>query len=91
MAKMKLAKDEYDKVADNLSHKVKMNRLRRLYDADEVLTVLGYHDEGMDLGDVDYVDSLPIGSREWENAVFSLGAINGNFEQAIKMNKYLPV
>jgi hypothetical protein len=91
MAKMKIAKNEFDRVADNLSLRVKMNRLKKLYDINEILDVLGFNDDSMDIEDEDFINSFKVDSQEWENAIYSLGAVNGNFEQAIAMNKYLPV
>jgi hypothetical protein len=87
--KITIAKNEYDikEVLNNLSDKVKINRLAKLYTVDEILETLGYYDESMENDEI----KLIADSNEASNVIYKIAINNGNFEQAIAMNKYLPV
>lgn len=91
MSKQKLAKNEFDTIADSLSEKVRINRLKKLYSIDEILDVLGWGDGSMDAADSDKIEATIPESKEWYSVIYGLAVNNGNFIQAIAMNKYLPI
>ena len=86
----KIAKNESElgEVIGNLTDIEKIVRVKVLYDADEVLEILGYYDESMDTKDIEFIDTYPLGVDE---AGYLLAIINGNFELAIAMNKRLGI
>ena len=88
-----IAKNEFDtpKILAMLNDEAKIRRLSKLYEIDEILDVLGYNDDSMDKEQIKIIDEV-YGSREaWENVIYRMAIINGNFEQAIAMNKALPI
>ena len=91
MAKQKIAKDEFDTIADSLSERVRINRLRKLYTIDEICEVLGYFDGSMSDEDEAKIDSAWADSPEQREIIYKLAVNNGNFVQAIAMNTYLPI
>jgi hypothetical protein len=84
-----IAKDEFDmnEVLDNLSEKEKIKRVSKLYTIEEILETLGYYDESMDEDDIKTIEA----SGENPQVIYQMAIINGNFEQAIAMNRYLPI
>jgi hypothetical protein len=86
-----IAENEFEisKVISLLSDEDKIRRISKLYSIDEILEVLGYYDYSMDADDIKLIDES-IGDNQ-DRQIYSLAIINGNFQQAIAMNKYLPV
>lgn len=91
MKKM-IAKNEYDmdEVLENLTYRVMRNRLAKLYRVDEILEILGYYDESMDSHDMEQIDEL-VDTPEQLEMIYEVACKNGNFQQAICMNKFLPL
>jgi hypothetical protein len=88
-----IAKNEFDtpKILAMLNDEAKIRRVKRLYTIDEILEVLGYYDYSMDKEQISILDAVYNSREEWENVVYRMAIINGNFEQAIAMNKALPI
>ena len=88
-----IAKNEFDtpKILAMLNDEAKIRRVKRLYTIDEILEVLGYNDDSMDKEDIKIIDDMYDSLEEWENVIYRMAIINGNFEQAIAMNKALPI
>ena len=88
-----IAKNEFDtpKILAMLNEQAKIRRVKRLYTIEEILHVLGYYDESMDKEQIRIVDAIYNSREEWEDVVYRMAIINGNFEQAIAMNKVLPI
>lgn len=86
-----IAKNEFDtpKILAMLNDEAKIRRLSKLYEIDEILDVLGYNDDSMDKEAIAKVDMAYNTIQEWENVIYRMAIINGNFEQAIAMNKRL--
>lgn len=73
-----------------LTLKEKVARLEKIYpDACEVAEILGYYDGSNE----EELKPLQVheGKSTWVNKVYEIAANNGNFEEAIKLNKYLPI
>jgi hypothetical protein len=72
-----------------LTHAEKVERLKRLYSADEVSETIGFFDESA----LDVCSILePLKDTEaFTVMVYELGAENGNFEEAINLNQILPL
>jgi hypothetical protein len=89
MSKKTIAKNEFEikEVLDNLSDEVKIERVSKLYPVDDILEVLGYQDGSMDDEDIQLIED----SGEAEDVIYKMAINNGNFEQAIAMDKYLPI
>jgi len=88
-----IAKDEFDtpKILSMLNDEAKIRRVKNLYTIDEILHVLGYYDDSMDKEQIKIIDDVYNTREEWENVIYRMAIINGNFEQAIAMNKSLPI
>jgi hypothetical protein len=88
-----IAKNEFDtpKILAMLNDESKIRRVKRLYTIDEILEVLGYNDDSMDKEEIKIIDDMYDSLEEWENVIYRMAIINGNFEQAIAMNKALPI
>lgn len=88
-----IAKNEFDtpKILSMLNDEAKIRRVKRLYTIDEILEVLGYNDDSMDKEEIKIIDDMYDSLEEWENVIYRMAIINGNFEQAIAMNKALPI
>jgi hypothetical protein len=88
-----IAKNEFDtpKILAMLNDEAKIRRVKRLYTIDEILEVLGYNDDSMDKEEIKIIDDMYDSLEEWENVIYRMAIINGNFEQAIAMNKALPI
>lgn len=88
-----IAKNEFDtpKILAMLNDEAKIRRLSKLYEIDEILDVLGYNDDSMDKEQIKIIDEVYESREAWENVIYRMAIINGNFEQAIAMNKALPI
>ena len=88
-----VAKNEFDtpKILAMLNDDAKIRRLSKLYEIDEILDVLGYNDDSMDKEQIKIIDEVYESREAWENVIYRMAIINGNFEQAIAMNKALPI
>ena len=88
-----IAKNEFDtpKILAMLNDEAKIRRVKKLYTIDEILEVLGYHDDSMDKEQIRIIDEVYESREAWENVIYRMAIINGNFEQAIAMNKALPI
>lgn len=81
--------DEIAKVMSYISEDTKIDRLTTLYSDEEIKNVMGYYDGSNEY--IEHLNNLEEDSIEFLNALYKEACINGNFEQAIAMNKYLPI
>ena len=93
MRSLLIARNEFE-VADvmcHLSTETKVDRLKKWYDDDDVLSILGYYDDSMDEAEVKKLDAVGNDVAEFKKILYEMAIINGNFECAIAMDKRLPI
>jgi hypothetical protein len=85
-----IAKDEFDitRVLNLLDKKEKIARVKTFYSIDEIEEILGFGDGSVDDEDVIFVDEY-VGGRD--EAICLLAIKNGNFEEVIARNAFLPI
>ena len=99
---MKLIADnefEIGEVMKNLTEQEKVDRLKGLlYTLDEILEILGYYDGSLEdesVEDIDKLLELHEHEGNFEEAYYHIAKkyaiCNGNFEEAIARNAYLPL
>ena len=87
----KIAKREEDiaEVINNLTEEEKLQRVKKFYDVEEVLEILGYYNDSMDKDQAAALDDVEYDVKDMERIAYNFAINNGNFEVAIAYNKRL--
>ena len=84
--KNRIAKNDnqISSVLESLTLEEKLTRVKNLYDAEDILEILGYYD-----GTMDEEDNVKVDGRNNDEIIFEMAIINGNFETTIAYNQPL--